>query len=221
MAQLLVELQESVNTEIELNEATNEKNYYIKGVFMESEQGNRNGRIYPKHLMEREIATYIRESINTNKMSSMGELHHPANRVSVDPDRAAIRIQELRMEGNDVIGKAKVLTKFPCGLTVKNLIDEGIQFGVSSRALGSLKKLPSGLNEVQSDFSLKTIDVVSDPSAHKAWVQALTEGKEWTFIDGIWTEQNIEESKSLIRKASSKELNEVMLSQFNLFIKSL
>jgi hypothetical protein len=171
--------------------------------------------------MEREIARYIAESINTNKMSSMGELHHPANRITVDPDRAAIRILDLHMEGNDVIGKAKVLTKFPCGQTVKNLIDEGIVFGVSSRALGSLKKLPSGLNEVQSDFLLKTIDVVSDPSAHKAWVQALMEGKEWTCIDGIWQEKQIEESKSIIRKASAKELNEVILNQFNLFINSL
>lgn len=217
MAIILAELNENVQSLTEKAE-NGIKNYTIHGVFMQSEAANRNGRIYPKHLMEREVAKYITEKVNKNQ--SMGELNHPLNRVNVDPREASHLIKELRFEGNDVYGKAKILDT-PCGKIVKALMDEDVSFGVSSRALGSLKKRMDGLNEVQDDFDLRTVDIVSDPSAKDAWVTALHENKEWVCVDGIWTERNIEESKSIIRKATSRELNEVILKEFNKFISLL
>ncbi len=214
MAKLLVEVFDSTETLIE--EVNGEKNYYIQGIFMQAEQTNKNGRIYRKPHMEREVNKYIQESINKNK--SLGELQHPANRVNVDPERAAHRILNLNLEGNDVYGKSKILTKWPCGQTVKNLIDEGISFGVSSRALGSLKRLPNGVNEVQSDFDLRCVDIVSDPSGPGCWVNAVMENTEWVMVEGEWTEQFHEQTKKIIRKASKKELQETIERRFNEFM---
>lgn len=216
MAMFLSELTESIETITEAVEGA--KNYSIQGIFMQSEATNRNGRIYPKHLMEREVNKYITEKVLKNQ--ALGELNHPLNRVNVDPREASHLIKELKFDGNDVRGVAKILDT-PCGKIVKALMDENVSFGVSSRALGSLKARSDGVNEVQSDFSLRTVDIVSDPSAHDAWVTALHENKEWVMINGIWSEQVMEQTQSIIRKASAKELNEVILKQFNLFIKTL
>jgi hypothetical protein len=217
MAVFLSELNESIETITEAADS-GPKKYSIKGIFLQSESVNRNGRIYPKHLMEREIEKYITEKVSKNQ--ALGELNHPLNRVNVDPREASHLIKELKFDGNDVRGVAKILDT-PCGKIVKALMDENVSFGVSSRALGSLKARPDGVNEVQSDFSLRTVDIVSDPSAKDAWVTALHENKEWVMVNGIWTEQHMEQTQKIIRKASAKELNEVILNQFNLFIKSL
>lgn len=218
MAKLLTELYETVDTITEASDGGSAKKYSISGVFMQSDIGNRNGRIYPKSVMEREVDKYTKEYINENR--ALGELNHPLNRVSVDPREASHLITELHMDGSDVHGKAKVLDT-PCGKIVKALMDEGVKFGVSSRALGSLKKREDGLNEVQNDFSLRTIDIVSDPSAPAAFVSSVFENKEWVFVDGEWVEQFHEETKSIIRKATAKELNEVILNRFNSFISKL
>lgn len=217
MAKLLTELYETVDTITEAADG-GAKKYSISGIFMQSDIGNRNGRIYPKSVMEREVEKYNKEYIKENR--AMGELNHPLNRVSVDPREASHLITELKMNGTDVYGKAKVLNT-PCGKIVKALMDEGVKFGVSSRALGSLKKRDDGLNEVQSDFSLRTIDIVSDPSAPAAFVSSVMENKEWVQVDGEWVEQYISETKTAIRKATIKELQNVMESRFDFFIKNL
>jgi hypothetical protein len=217
MAIILAELNESIESIMEAVES-GAKKYSIQGIFMQSESTNRNGRVYPKHLMEREVNKYITEKVLKNQ--ALGELNHPLNRVNVDPREASHLIKELKFDGDDVRGVAKILDT-PTGKIVKALMDEDVSFGVSSRALGSLKKRNDGVNEVQSDFDLRTIDIVSDPSAKDAWVTALHEGKEWTFVNGIWQEQQIEESKSIIRKATQKELDTIILEQFNKFLKSL
>lgn len=212
---LLTELYEANS----ITEATDTgKKYFIEGIFMQSDIGNRNGRIYPKPIMEREVKKYNESHVLQNR--AMGELNHPANRVTVDPREASHLITELRMDGSDVYGKAKVIDT-PTGKIVKTLMDEGIKFGVSSRALGSVRKRQDGLNEVQSDFSLRTIDIVSDPSAPSAFVTSLFENKEWVCENGIWTEKQIEESKSIIRKAPAKLVNEITLQQFEKYLKSL
>ncbi len=217
MAKLLTELFESVDSILEAAEG-GAKKYSISGVFMQSAVGNRNGRIYPTDIMEREVNKYNKEYILENR--AMGELNHPLNRVSVDPREASHLITELKMEGTDVYGKAKVLNT-PCGKIVKALMDEGVKFGVSSRALGSLKKRDDGLNEVQSDFSLRTIDIVSDPSAPAAFVNSVMENKEWVQVDGEWVEQFHEETKTAIRKASAKEMQNLIEARFNAFINRL
>lgn len=217
MAILLTELIESVDTIIETTQEGT-KSFMIGGTFMQSNKPNRNNRIYSKSIMEREVNRYIDEYVKQNR--ALGELSHPANRINIDPERACHLITELRFDGNDVIGKAKVL-ETPAGKIVKALLSEGVKVGMSSRALGSLKKRPDGINEVQSDFSLKCVDCVVDPSAHDAWVTALHESKEWVCENGIWTEKQIEESKSIIRKAPAKLVNEMVLKQFEKFIKLL
>ena len=217
MTILLAELHESIEILTEKSES-GAKNYSIQGIFMQSEAGNRNGRIYPKHLMEREVAKYISEKVLKNQ--SLGELNHPANRVNVDPREASHLIKELKFNGNDVYGKAKILDT-PCGKIVKALMDEQVSFGVSSRALGSLKARSDGLNEVQGDFDLRTIDIVSDPSAKDAWVTALHESKEWVMVNGIWTEQAMENAQSIIRKATPKERDAFILEQFSKLFKTL
>jgi len=217
MAIILAELNESIESILEATES-GAKKYAIQGIFMQSEAVNRNGRIYPKHLMEREVKRYIEERVSKNQ--ALGELNHPLNRVNVDPREASHLIKELRFVGDDVVGIAKILDT-PTGKIVKALMDENVSFGVSSRALGSLKKRHDGVNEVCDDFSLRTIDIVSDPSAKDAWVTALQESREWVMVNGIWTEQHMEETQNTIRKASTKELNEIILREFTKFIKTL
>jgi len=215
MAIILSEMLEA-STLVEASEGAAKK-YVIEGILMQSEQGNRNNRIYPKPIMEREVAKYIASHVAKNRAT--GELNHPANRVNVDPREASHKITELKWDGNDVRGRA-VIMDTPMGKIVKAHIDEGVEFGVSSRALGSVKQRHDGLNEVQQDFSLRTIDIVSDPSAHDAWMTAIMENKEWTLVEGVWTEKNIQETKSNIRKATKAELNEKILDEWNKFMNS-
>ena len=144
------------------------KNYFIRGIFMESEQVNKNGRIYPSSIMEREVARYNDTYVKSNR--SLGELGHPEG-PSLNLDRVSHIIKEMKMDGNVVYGKAKILDT-PYGNIVKNLIDEGVRLGVSSRGMGSLKQV-NGVNEVQSDFNLATVDIVADPSAPNAFVNGI------------------------------------------------
>jgi hypothetical protein len=218
MAIILTELYEA-NILVEAEDAASGKGrrYIIEGVYMQSEQGNKNGRIYPKQIMEREVAKYIQTHVSRNRAT--GELNHPANRVNVDPKEASHKITELRWDGDNVMGRS-VIMDTPMGKIVKAHIDEGVEFGVSSRALGSLKKRQDGLNEVQADFDLRTIDIVSDPSAPDAWMTAIMEGKEWTNVNGIWTEANIDATKSAIQKATRAQRDARILEEFNKFMNS-
>ena len=192
------------------------KNYFIRGIFMESEQVNKNGRIYPSSIMEREVARYNDTYVKSNR--SLGELGHPEG-PSLNLDRVSHIIKEMKMDGNVVYGKAKILDT-PYGNIVKNLIDEGVCLGVSSRGMGSLKQV-NGVNEVQSDFNLATVDIVADPSAPNAFVNGIMEGKEWVWNNGILQEKHIASYKNVIKKATSRQLDEAKLEVFRDFISKL
>ena len=154
---LITEMTEEVQVLSELNEKTGEKNYYINGVFMQSEMKNRNGRVYPSSVLMNEVSRYNKEYVQKNR--AMGELNHPQG-PTVNLDRVSHIIKDLRQEGNDVIGKAKIMDT-PMGKIAKNLIDEGAKLGVSSRGMGTLKANKSGVNEVQNDFMLAAVDIAS------------------------------------------------------------
>jgi len=167
--------------------------------------------------MQKEVARYTKESID--KKRAYGELGHPDG-PTVNLDRVSHMIVGLKEDGDNYIGRAKILDT-PMGRIVKELIDEGASLGVSSRGLGSLKER-NGVNEVQEDFMLATAaDIVADPSAPDAYVQGIMENKEWTFVNGIWQEKELEESKAMIRAASTKELEAVKLQVFENFLSKL
>jgi len=172
------------------------KNYFIEGVFMQADQKNKNGRIYPKNIMESQLNSY--DSVFIQKNRALGELGHPTT-PTVNLDRASHNIVNLRLEGIDVYGKAKVLDT-PCGTIAKTLIDEGIQLAVSSRGLGSVKLDESGSNVVQSDFYLAAIDLVADPSAPSAFVNGILEGVEYIQSDTGYREAVIESIESVVKK---------------------
>lgn len=201
-----------------LEEATGKsKGYYLSGIFMQTESVNKNGRIYPKHILEKELQRY-EKIIKESKAGVLGELGHP-DTPSINLHLASHKITDLRFEGNNIVGKAKLLDT-PNGKIAKNLIDEGIVLGMSSRGLGSIKQTNEG-NIVQDDFRLATVDIVAEPSAHSAWVNGIIEGKEWLLIDGIWTEQDMDHSKKVLKEASKTDLEQVMLGLFSNFLKKL
>ena len=214
---LIKEVTEEIKYISELNEETGKKSHFIEGVFLQSNLKNRNGRMYPKEVMQKEVARYTKESIE--KKRAYGELGHPDG-PTVNLDRVSHMIVGLKEDGDNYIGRAKILDT-PMGRIVKELIGEGASLGVSSRGLGSLKER-NGVNEVQEDFMLATAaDIVADPSAPDAYVQGIMENKEWTFVNGIWQEQELEESKTKIRAASTKELEAVKLEVFESFLTKL
>lgn len=214
---LIKEVTEEIKYISELNEETGKKSHFIEGVFLQSNLKNRNGRMYPKEVMQKEVARYTAESID--KKRAYGELGHPDG-PTVNLDRVSHMIVGLKEDNDNYIGRAKILDT-PMGRIVKELIDEGASLGVSSRGLGSLKER-NGVNEVQEDFMLATAaDIVADPSAPDAYVQGIMENKEWTFVNGIWQEQELEESKTKIRAASTKELEAVKLEVFESFLTKL
>lgn len=184
------------------------KNLYIEGIFMQADKGNKNGRLYPSGIMEKEVSRY-QDLIKEKR--SLGELGHPPN-PTVNLDKVSHLITSLRMEGSDVIGKAKILGT-PMGKIAENLIQEGVRLGVSSRGLGSLKE-KNGIHEVQDDFTLATVDIVSDPSAPDAFVQGIMENVDWIVENGVWKQVQIEQAQKVIRKASKKQLEEAKLQVF-------
>jgi len=187
------------------------KNYFIEGVFMQAETKNRNGRVYPKQILQKEVTRYTKNYIDNKR--AFGELGHPDG-PTVNLERVSHMIVELKENGNDFIGKAKIMDT-PYGKIVKSLIDEGARLGVSSRGMGSLKPLYNGTQEVQKDFYLATAaDIVADPSAPKAFVEGIMEGKEWIWDNGVLEEKSIAQYKKNISKASSKKLEEVKIKAF-------
>ena len=167
-----------VNIITEAND-TGSKDLYISGIFAEAELKNRNGRIYPKDVMESAVAKYNRDYVSPKR--AISELEHPEGRCTVKPALASHLITELKMDGTTVYGKAKVLNT-PQGNILRGLLEGGVQMGVSTRALGSLKE-SNGTKYVQNDFQLFAIDAVSDPSSINAWVNAVNESKEWLVTD--------------------------------------
>lgn len=212
---LITETTEDVQLICEKSEDGN-KDYYIEGVFMQAEKKNRNGRVYPKGVLFKEVKRYNDEYVKKNR--AMGELGHPAG-PTVNLERVSHLIKDLRVEGSDIIGRAKIMDT-PYGKIVKNLVDEGTKLGVSSRGMGSLKNV-KGINEVQNDFMLSAVDIVSDPSAPDAFVEGIMEGKEWVWDNGIIKAIEIEEYKKSIETASSSDLQESKIKAFGDFMSKL
>lgn len=192
------------------------KDYFIEGVFLQSEVKNRNGRVYPTPTLIKECRRYIKEYVDKGR--ALGELNHPTG-PTVNLDRVSHMVKTLRESGRDVIGKAKILNT-PMGNIVRNLINEGAKLGVSSRGMGSLKP-KNGYQEVQEDFMLAAIDIVADPSAPNAFVNGIMEGKEWVWDNGVLRAQVIEGYHNTIKKSSSKNLEKNMLKVFEHFLKSI
>jgi len=191
------------------------KNIFIEGIFIQTEKENKNGRMYRKGIMEKEIGRY--QDLISEKRS-LGELGHPPN-PQINLNQVSHLITGLRFEGNDVYGKAKILDT-PMGKIAKNFIEEGVRLGVSSRGLGSLKEV-NGINEVQDDFHLATVDIVADPSAPDAFVQGIMESAEWILENGVWKAVDIDKARNLIKKTSKNNLNEQKLRIFQAFLGSI
>ena len=179
------------------------KNHFIEGVFMQSEAKNRNGRIYPKPIMEKAVDTYVTEQVSKNR--AVGELNHPEG-PTVNLDKVSHKITELSWKGNDVVGKAQILDT-PMGNIVKGLLEGGVQLGVSTRGMGSLEE-KNGTMYVKDDFVLNTVDIVQDPSAPTAFVNGIMEGVEWVWNNGIIEPQVIEQMETEIKKAPRADLYE-------------
>ncbi len=204
--------------EILTEEKDGKKSTYIKGVFLQTEITNRNGRMYKYETMEREVGKYNEEFIKRGR--ALGELGHPEG-PTINLDRVSHKIVELQPEGKNFIGKAKLL-ETPMGKIAKNLLEEGVQLGVSSRGLGSLRK-EGTTSIVADDFILSTAaDIVADPSAPDAFVQGIYEGKEWALVDGAIKEAQLEAIKHSLDNAPSKEeLAERKISAFESLLRSL
>lgn len=204
---LITETFEDVNYVTEAKE-DGSKNLYIEGVFLQSAIKNRNGRMYPEEIMDREVARYMKESVESN--SALGELGHP-NGPQINLDRVSHRIVSLRKEGTDYIGKA-LITHTPMGAIAKGLIESGARLGVSSRGMGSIKLNSEGVNEVQSDFRLATAaDIVADPSAPSAFVKGIMESVDWIYDErmGWKAVELVEQTKKVIEQSvKSRSLDE-------------
>jgi hypothetical protein len=203
-----------------LTESVNgKKNLFIKGIFLQAEQVNRNGRMYRMPVMEREVKRYTENYVNKGR--ALGELGHPDG-PTVNLDRVSHKIVELYRDGNNFIGKAQILST-PMGKIAESLLKEGVCLGVSSRGIGSLKTTREGFNEVGEDFMLATAaDIVADPSAPDAFVQGIMEGKEWIWDGGVLREKLAEQTQRRINTlVDQQRLEEHKLSLFNDFINSL
>ena len=205
------------NVKILTEERDGKKLLYIEGVFLQSELTNRNGRMYPFEVLNREVERYNEEYVKSKR--ALGELGHPDG-PTINLDRVSHRITSLRAEGNNFIGKAQILDT-PMGNIAKSLLGEGVQLGVSSRGMGSIQK-KEDCNVVADDFMLTTAaDIVADPSAPDAFVDGIMEGKEWVWDNGILKESAVAEIKQEIDTATLINLQERKISAFAAFLKSL
>lgn len=210
--------EEVSSAEYIVEEADNgKKNYKIRGIFMQADMKNRNGRIYPMETLNKEVNRYNKEFVQAKR--AFGELGHPDG-PTVNLERVSHMITSLTPEGKNFIGEAKIMDT-PYGKIVKNLIDEGAKLGVSSRGMGSLEN-KGGSNYVKSDFYLATAaDIVADPSAPEAFVQGIMEGKEWIWDNGVIREVDIHEMKTTIERAKQRELAEKQAAVFESFLSKL
>ena len=209
--------EEIQNAEYIVEQNNGKKDYKIKGIFMQAEMKNKNGRVYPKEILEREVGRYNKEFIQ--KSRAFGELGHPDG-PTVNLERVSHMIKALYPDGNNFIGEAKILDT-PYGKIVKNLIDEGAKLGVSSRGMGTLSN-SRGANVVNNDFYLATAaDIVADPSAPEAFVEGIMEGKEWVWDNGVLKEQEINQLKLQVEQAKRSQLADIQARVFESFIKKL
>ena len=209
--------EEITNAQCLVEQKNGQKEYKIKGIFLQSDIKNRNGRVYPKDILEREVSRYNREFINKNR--ACGELGHPDGPV-VNLERVSHMVKKLYPDGKNFIGEAKVMNT-PYGKIVKGLIDEGAQLGVSSRGMGTLEN-KGGANYVKSDFYLATAaDIVADPSAPDAFVEGIMEGKEWVWDNGALREQSVDGWKRVLEREHRTRLAETKAMAFKKLLQNL
>ena len=211
---------EEINkVEFIVEEHEGKKSMFIEGIFLQGNQKNRNGRLYRTETLAREVGRYSESYVQKGR--ALGELGHPDG-PTVNLDRVSHKIVSLRQEGNNFVGKAKLLDT-PMGKIAKNLIDEGVTLGVSSRGVGSLRETREGYKLVGEDFMLATAaDIVADPSAPDAFVQGIMEGKEWVYENGLLKERLIDDTRSTINKlVESRELEEKKIALFHNFLSNL
>ena len=189
------------------------KKYIISGVFAQSEKKNRNGRIYPKPIMEKAVKKYVDEQVSKDR--AVGELNHPEG-PTVNLDKVSHKITDLQMEGDDVVGRAQILDT-PNGKIVQGLLDGGVKLGVSTRGMGSLAQQGNAM-VVKDDYLLNTVDIVQDPSAPGAFVNGIMEGVEWVWNNGIIQAQVIEKMETEIKKAPRADLYETQVREFKNFL---
>ena len=213
---LICEVNENLQIITESNEA-GEKQYFLEGILMQGNIGNKNGRVYPTDTLANEVSRYNREFVEQNR--AYGELGHPQG-PTINLERVSHMIKSLRQEGDNFVGKVKIMDT-PYGNIVKNLMKEGAKLGFSSRGMGSLVKRKDGLMEVQRDFYLATAaDIVADPSAPHALANGIMEGKEWVWDNGILIEKEVTAIKKKIneRYATKQDREVVLLNAFNKFL---
>lgn len=221
---LITEVTENCEVITEANEETGKKSYFIEGIFMQGDIQNRNGRIYPSLVLEKEMGRYIKEFVEPKR--ALGELGHPDG-PTINGDRVSHLITEMKRDGNNFYGKAKILGT-PMGEIVKTFIDEGIKIGVSTRGLGSVRQLKNGVMEVQNDFHLSTVDIVTDPSAPNAFVNGIMENVEYYYdiTSGNWVAQEVvqkieQEAHNSYNRITKKIDEAVAARMFETFVRSL
>lgn len=212
---LITETVEDIQPIVESNEAGG-KTYKLRGVMMESDTKNRNGRVYETRILSKECKRYITEYVNKNR--ALGELNHPSG-PTVNLDRVSHMIVNLKENGKQILGEAKIIDT-PMGNIVKNLIDAGAKLGVSSRGMGSLENR-NGVNYVKEDFTLAAIDIVADPSAPNAFVDGILEGKEWIWNNGLLVEKDIAQYAKKLKKTPNRKLEENAIRLFSDFLRKL
>lgn len=207
-----------IESSAQITEATTDqnKNLFLQGIFMQAEAVNRNGRLYPADIMRGAVEKYKENYISKNR--AFGELAHPESPKVIAENISHI-ITSLEMDGNNVIGKAKILNT-PKGNIARGLIEGGGVLGMSSRAMGSVD-LRDGVEYIQEDFQLETVDIVLDPSAHDAFVESLVENAEWIWNNGSWSRKTLTASKNRIKKASKRDLDKSIFEEFTNLIESL
>lgn len=214
---LLIETRASQNLKLIKEDKQGKRQYFLEGVFMQSEIKNRNGRIYPEATLDKAVKTYIEGYVKKNR--AYGELNHPDS-PNIDLNKASHLITELRKEGKNYYGKAKVLST-NTGETVKRLMEDGCNLGISSRGLGSLKE-DGGSSVVQDDFYLVTAgDIVADPSAPAAFLENIMESREWLYDRGKWVPAFMEQTKKEVKKTNTKQLEELALKKFEQFLREI
>jgi hypothetical protein len=214
---LIKEEVQDVRYLVEADEKTGKKMHFIEGIFMQAEKQNKNGRVYPKRVLDKEVQRYNQDYVTKNR--AFGELGHPDS-PTINLDRVSHMITKLYPDGNNIIGKAKILDT-PNGNIVKSLLDGGASLGVSTRGVGSLRP-HNGYQLVQDDFHLATAaDIVADPSAPEAFVRGIMEDAEWILTAKGWMPMHHDRAKKLIKEASQKEVEDVALRVFRNFISKL
>lgn len=192
------------------------KKYVIEGIFMQANKPNRNGRMYPREILEGACNKYVTEQVSKGR--AVGELNHPEG-PTINLDKVSHKITELKWDGDNVVGKATILDT-PMGKIVQGLLDGDVRVGVSSRGMGSLVK-KNGVNVVNNDFMLNAVDIVQDPSAPEAFVNGVMEGVEWIYENGIFRQQEIEIFETEIKEAVKTGNPDLQMKAFKDFLSKL